>query len=70
MIRERATDISEHHVLNDTQSSVSVPHDATNMYILTHSIYTIFMPTHNAVGLYLKMISRAPVNLEDVWCDS
>ena len=32
--------------------SASVPHAATNMETITHSIYTIFLPTHNVVSLH------------------
>jgi hypothetical protein len=57
-------------VRNDTQRTASVPDESTNTYMMTHSIYTVLLPTHNAVGLYMKICSRAPGSLEDVWCDS
>jgi hypothetical protein len=70
VIRERVTDVSEHHALNDTHRTVSVPHDVKNMYTMTDSIYTVFLPTHNAGGLYMKMFPVAPGSLVPSLWDS
>jgi len=50
------------HAICD-RGTAPVPHEATNMYMVTHSIYTIFLPPHNAV--HMKIFARAPDSLED-----
>jgi hypothetical protein len=39
------------------RGTASVPHAATNMETRTHSIYTIFLPDHNAV--HMETFSQA-----------
>jgi hypothetical protein len=46
-----------------------VPLEATTMVMMTHSIYTIILPT-TLYTLYMKIFARAPGCLGVVWCDS
>jgi hypothetical protein len=50
----------EHSVcLNSMWSmTVSVPHEATNTETMTHSIYTIFLPT--ALYVHMEKSAQAP----------
>jgi len=48
--------------------TASVPHEATNTDTMTHSIYTIFLPT--TLYVHVEQSARAPNSLEDVWFDS
>ena len=48
--------------------TVSPQHEATNTKTMTHSIYTIFLPTTLCVNT--EPSARAPNSLEDVCFDS